>query len=193
MRKMQKLAPKMQAIRERYRPKLRDKQGRFNAEAQRQMNEEIMGLYRAEGVNPAGGCLPILVQLPIFFAFYQLLSTAVELWRSPWELWIRDLTAPDPYWVLPIVMGVSQLVQTKMTPPPPDPVQRRLIQAMPIVFTVFSLGFPSGLVLYWLTNNILSIAQQGLYNRIRERAEAHEQEGAEAEKAATRRRGKKQP
>jgi len=191
MRKMQKLAPKMQAIRERYRPKLRDKKGRLNAEAQRQMNEEIMGLYRAEGVNPAGGCLPILVQLPIFFAFYQLLSTAVELWRSPWALWIHDLTAPDPYWVLPIVMGVSQLVQTKMTPPPPDPVQRRLIQAMPIVFTVFSLGFPSGLVLYWLTNNILSIAQQGLYNRIRERAEEHEQETADAAKTAARKRGRK--
>jgi YidC/Oxa1 family membrane protein insertase len=191
MRKMQKLAPKMQAIRERFRPKLRDKQGRFNADMQRQMNEEIMGLYRAEGVNPAGGCLPILVQLPIFFAFYQLLSTAVELWRSPWALWIHDLTAPDPYWVLPIVMGASQLVQTKMTPPPPDPIQRRLIQAMPIVFTVFSLGFPSGLVLYWLTNNVLSIAQQGFYNRIRERAEAQEQEAAVAEKAAGRRRGKK--
>jgi len=190
MRKMQKLAPKMQAIRERFRPKLRDKQGRFNADAQRQMNEEIMGLYRSEGVNPAGGCLPILVQLPIFFAFYQLLSTAVELWRSPWTLWIHDLTAPDPYWVLPIVMGVTQFIQTKMTPPPPDPVQKRLIQAMPIVFTVFSLGFPSGLVVYWLTNNVLSIAQQGLYNRIRERAEAREKESAEP---ADVKRGKRRP
>lgn len=179
MRKMQKLAPKMQAIRERYRPKLRDKQGRFNSDVQRQMNEEVMALYRTEGVNPAGGCLPILVQLPIFFAFYQLLSTAVELWRSPWALWIHDLTAPDPYWALPIVMGVTQLIQTKMTPPPPDPVQKRLIQAMPIVFTVFSLGFPSGLVLYWLTNNVLSIAQQGLYNKVRERAEAREREATE--------------
>lgn len=190
MRKMQKLAPKMQAIRERYRPKLRDKQGRFNADVQRQMNEEIMGLYRTEGVNPAGGCLPILVQLPIFFAFYQLLSTAVELWRSPWVLWVHDLTAPDPYWVLPIVMGITQFIQTKMTPPPPDPVQKRLIQAMPIVFTVFSLGFPSGLVVYWLTNNVLSIAQQGLYNRIRERAEARERE-AEGQAAGGAKRGKK--
>jgi YidC/Oxa1 family membrane protein insertase len=189
MRKMQKLAPKMQAIRERYRPKLRDKQGRFNADMQRQMNEEVMALYRTEGVNPAGGCLPILVQLPIFFAFYQLLSTAVELWRSPWALWIHDLTAPDPYWALPIVMGVTQLIQTKMTPPPPDPVQKRLIQAMPIVFTVFSLGFPSGLVLYWLTNNVLSIAQQGVYNRIRERAEEREREAAEP--AGAGKRGKK--
>ncbi len=171
MRKMQKLNPKMQAIRERYRPKLRDKQGRFNPDMQRQMNEEVMGLYRAEGVNPAGGCLPILVQLPIFFAFYQLLSTAVELWQSPWILWVRNLTAPDPYFVLPIVMGLTQIVQQRMTPPPPDPMQKRMLQILPIVFTVFSLGFPSGLVLYWLTNNVLSIAQQGLYNRIQERAE----------------------
>jgi YidC/Oxa1 family membrane protein insertase len=165
MRKMQKLNPRMQAIREKWRGKLRDKQGRFNAEAQRQMNEEIMGLYRAEGVNPAGGCLPILVQLPIFFAFYQLLSTAVELWRSPWAMWIVDLTAPDPYYVLPIVMGLTQIIQQRMTPAPPDPIQRRLIQAMPVVFTLFSLGFPAGLVLYWLTNNVLSIVQQGIYNR----------------------------
>lgn len=165
MRKMQKLNPRMQAIREKWRGKLRDKQGRFNADAQRQMNEEIMGLYRTEGVNPAGGCLPILVQLPIFFAFYQLLSTTVELWRSPWALWIADLTAPDPYYVLPIVMGLTQIVQQRMTPAPPDPIQRRMIQAMPIVFTIFSLGFPAGLVLYWLTNNVLSIVQQGIYNR----------------------------
>lgn len=169
MRKMQKLNPRMQSIREKWRGKLRDKQGRFNADAQRQMNEEIMGLYRAEGVNPAGGCLPILVQLPIFFAFYQLLSTTVELWRSPWALWIADLTAPDPYYVLPIVMGLTQVVQQRMTPAPPDPIQRRMIQAMPIVFTVFSLGFPSGLVLYWLTNNVLSIVQQGIYNRYQDR------------------------
>ncbi len=171
MRKMQKLNPKMQAVRERWRPKLRDKNGRFNPDAQRQMNEEVMGLYRQEGVNPAGGCLPVLVQLPIFFAFYQLLSTAVELWQAPWQFWIRDLTGPDPYYVLPIVMGLTQIVQMRMTPPPPDPMQKRLMQFLPVVFTVFSLGFASGLVLYWLTNNVLSIAQQGLYNRIQERAE----------------------
>ncbi len=191
MRKMQQLNPKMQAIRERYRPKLRDKQGRYNAEAQRQMNEEIMGLYRAEGVNPAGGCFPVIVQLPIFFAFYQLLSTAVELWRSPWALWIHDLTGPDPYWVLPIVMGLSQVVQQRMTPPPPDPVQRRMIQAMPIVFTIFSLGFPSGLVLYWLTNNVLSIGQQAIYNSIRERAEAAERGSEPVKAGAAGKRGKK--
>lgn len=172
MRKMQALNPKMQAIRERWRGKLRDKQGRYNPEAQRQMNEEVMALYRSEGVNPAGGCFPMLVQLPIFFAFYNLLATAVELWHSPWIGWVTDLTAPDPHYVLPIIMGVSQLVQQRMTPPPPDPMQKRLMQMLPIVFTVFSLGFASGLVLYWLTNNLLTIGQQLLYNSIKDHAAA---------------------
>ena len=168
MRKMQKLNPKMQAVRERWKGKLRDKSGRFNADAQRQMNEEIMGLYRSEGVNPAGGCFPMLIQLPVFFSFYSLLSSAVELWHSPWILWIHDLTAADPYYVLPIVMGLSQIIQQRMTPAPPDPVQKRLMQFLPIVFTIFSLGFASGLVLYWLTNNILTIAQQKLYNSFKD-------------------------
>jgi YidC/Oxa1 family membrane protein insertase len=176
MRKMQKLSPKMQAIRERWRPKLRDKQGKFNSDAQRQMNEEVMGLYRQEGVNPAGGCLPILVQLPIFLAFYNMLSTAVELKWAPWALWIKDLAEQDPYFVLPIVMGATQLIQQRMTPPPPDPFQKRMMQFLPVVFTVFSLGFPSGLVLYWLTNNVLTIGQQVVYNRIRDQSE----EAAEA-------------
>ncbi len=168
MRKMQKLNPKMQAVRERWKGKLRDKNGRFNSDAQKQMNEEIMGLYRSEGVNPAGGCFPMLIQLPVFFAFYSLLSSAVELWRSPWIGWIHDLTASDPYYVLPIVMGLSQIIQQRMTPAPPDPVQKRLMQFLPVVFTIFSLGFASGLVLYWLTNNILTIAQQKLYNSVKD-------------------------
>ncbi len=168
MRKMQKLNPKMQAVRERWKGKLRDKSGRFNPDSQRQMNEEIMALYRSEGVNPAGGCVPMLIQLPVFFSFYSLLSSAVELWRSPWIGWIHDLTASDPYYVLPIVMGLSQIIQQRMTPAPPDPVQKRLMQFLPVVFTIFSLGFASGLVLYWLTNNILTIAQQKLYNSIKD-------------------------
>ena len=168
MRKMQKLNPKMQAVRERWKGKLRDKSGRFNSDAQKQMNEEIMGLYRSEGVNPAGGCFPMLIQLPVFFAFYSLLSSAVELWRSPWIGWIHDLTASDPYYVLPIVMGLSQIVQQRMTPAPPDPVQKRLMQFLPVVFTIFSLGFASGLVLYWLTNNVLTIVQQKLYNSVKD-------------------------
>jgi YidC/Oxa1 family membrane protein insertase len=165
MRKMQLINPKMQAIRERYRPKLRDKQGRMNPDMQRQMNEEIMALYRQEGVNPAGGCLPMLVQLPIFFAFYELLENAVELYHAPWILWVHDLAAPDPHYLLPLLMGATQFLQQKMSPPPPDPMQRRLMQLLPVVFTVFSFGFPSGLVLYWMTNNLATIAQQKLYNR----------------------------
>ncbi len=186
MRKMQKLNPKMQAVRERWKGKLRDKNGRFNPDSQRQMNEEIMGLYRSEGVNPAGGCFPMLIQLPVFFAFYSLLSSAVELWHSPWIGWIHDLTAADPYYVLPIVMGLSQVIQQRMTPAPPDPVQKRLMQFLPVVFTIFSLGFASGLVIYWLTNNVLTIAQQKLYNSIKD----HEPQPEVAPARAGRKGGK---
>jgi YidC/Oxa1 family membrane protein insertase len=130
------------------------------------MNEEIMALYKSEGVNPAGGCLPMLLQLPVLFAFYRLLYVAVELRGAPWMLWIDDLSIKDPYYVLPIVMGATQFIQTRMTPMAGDPMQRRLFQLMPVVMTVFFLGFPSGLVLYWLTNNVLTIAQQAVYNRV---------------------------
>ena len=167
MRKMQELNPKMQAVRERYRGKLKDKQGRPNLEAQRKMNEEIMGLYRSEGVNPAGGCLPMLLQLPVFFAFYKLLFNAVELRGAPWIFWIQDLSAKDPWYVLPIVMGVTQFLQVKLAPMSGDPMQRRIFQWMPVLMTALFLGFPSGLVLYWLTNNVLTIAQQAVYNRSR--------------------------
>lgn len=166
MRKMQQLAPKMQAIRERYRPKLRDKKGRPDVEMQRKMNEEIMALYKSEGVNPAGGCLPMLLQLPVLFAFYRLLYVAVELRGAPWIFWIQDLSLKDPYYVLPIVMGATQFIQTRMTPMAGDPMQRRLFQLMPVFMTILFIGFPSGLVLYWLTNNVLTIAQQAVYNRV---------------------------
>jgi YidC/Oxa1 family membrane protein insertase len=169
MRKMQALNPKMQSIRERYRPKLRDKQGRPNLEMQRKMNEEVMALYKSEGVNPAGGCLPLLLQMPILFAFYNLLSTAVELRGAPWMLWIRDLAVQDPYYILPIIMGATQFLQVKMGPQATDPMQRRMFQIMPIVMTFMFLGFPSGLVLYWLTNNVLTIMQQSVYNHLRKR------------------------
>ena len=165
MAKMQELNPKIQAIRTKYRSKLKDKQGRPNSEAQRKMNEEIMGLYKSEGVNPAGGCLPMLVQLPIFFALFRLLGSAIELRNAPWIFWINDLAAPDPWYVLPIVMGASQLLQQKMTPMSGDPMQKRLMTFMPLMFTVFALQFPSGLVLYWLTSNFLTIVQNDLYKR----------------------------
>ena len=167
MQKMQGLNPKVQAIRDKYRGKLKDKQGRFNPESQRQMNEEVMALYKSEGVNPAGGCLPMLLQLPVFLAFYNLLSAAVELWRAPWLGWVRDLSAPDPYFVLPIVMGATQLLQQKMTPAAADPMQRRLFQLFPIVFTVLSLGFPRGLGGYGVPTHLAPIAPQAVYHRLR--------------------------
>lgn len=169
MKKMQALNPKMQAIRERYRPKLRDKQGKPNMEMQRKMNEEVMALYRSEGVNPAGGCLPLLLQMPILFAFYRMLTIAAELRGAPWLGWIDDLSAQDPYYVLPIVMGATQFLQVKLGPQAPDPMQRRLFLFMPVFMTFFFLGFPSGLVLYWLTNNVLTIVQQSVYNHLRKR------------------------
>jgi YidC/Oxa1 family membrane protein insertase len=167
MQKMQELNPKIQAIKAKYRSKLKDKQGRPNSEAQRKMNEEVMGLYKTEGVNPAGGCLPLLLQMPVLFAFYRLLSAAIELRQAPWLGWIQDLAAPDPFYILPIVMGASQFLQQKLTPSAADPMQRRIFGLMPIFFTILFLGFPSGLVLYWLTNNLLGIAQQAAYKKFR--------------------------
>ncbi len=162
MAKMQELNPKVQAIRSKYRSKLKDRQGRPNVEAQRQMNDEMMKVYKGAGVNPASGCLPILLQMPVFFAFFRVLSTAVELRNAPWIGWIGDLSSRDPYFVLPIIMGATSVGMQRMMPSSPDAMQRRMLQMMPIVFTVFALYFPSGLVLYWLTNNLLSMAQQAL-------------------------------
>ena len=167
MQKMQELNPKIQAIRAKYRGKLKDKQGRPNSEAQRKMNEEVMGLYKSEGVNPAGGCLPLLLQMPVLFAFYRLLSAAIELRQAPWLGWVQDLSAPDPFYILPIVMGASQYLQQKLTPSAADPMQRRIFALMPVFFTILFLGFPSGLVLYWLTNNLLAIAQTAAYKKFR--------------------------
>jgi YidC/Oxa1 family membrane protein insertase len=172
MRKMQDLNPKVQGIRERYRTKLKDKQGKPNLEMQRKMNEEVMALYKESGVNPAGGCLPLLLQMPILIAFYRLLTQAVELRGAPWILWLHDLSSKDPYYILPIVMGLTQFLQIQMSPQTGDPMQRRMFQLMPIFMTVLFLGYPSGLVLYWLTNNVLTIIQQGVYNHLRKREEA---------------------
>jgi YidC/Oxa1 family membrane protein insertase len=169
MKKMQELNPRMQAIRERWRPKLKDAKGRPNIESQRKMQEEMNALFKSQGVNPAGGCLPILLQMPVLFAFYSLLSTAIELRGAPWIGWIHDLSAADPYYVLPAVMGITQFIQQRMTPAVGDPMQRRIFQLMPLFFTVLFLGFPSGLVLYWLVNNVLGVARQAVYNQIQAR------------------------
>ncbi len=148
MANMRKVQPKMMAIRERH-PDDRQKQ-----------SEEMMKLYKTEKINPLGGCLPILVQMPVFLALYWVLMESVELRQAPWILWIKDLAAMDPYFVLPLLMGVSMFLQQKLNPAPPDPMQAKLMQWMPWVFTIFFLWFPAGLVLYWVVNNTLSIAQQ---------------------------------
>jgi YidC/Oxa1 family membrane protein insertase len=133
------------------------------------MNEEMMALYKEEDINPLGsmsGCLPILLQIPILYGFYTILSIAIELRRAPFLLWIRDLSSKDPYFVTPIIMGGTQLIQQAMTSSSiPDPAQRRVMYLMPIMFTWIFLSFPSGLVLYWLVNNLLGIGQQYLINK----------------------------
>ena len=148
MARMRAVQPKLQALKERY------------GDDKQRMNQELMALYKKEKINPLGGCLPMLVQIPVFIGFYWMLLETVELRQAPFILWIRDLSTMDPYFVLPILMGISMLVQQKLNPAPLDPIQQKVMMAMPIVFTVFFAFFPSGLVLYWLTNNILSIAQQ---------------------------------
>lgn len=172
MQKMQELAPRMKAIRNKYKGKLRDKKGRPDIEQQKKMNEEISALYRSEGVNPAGGCLPMLLQFPVLIGFYNLLSHAIELRGAPWILWIDDLSMHDPIYVLPIVMGAVQFLQQRMAPAMGDPMQRRMMMAMPVVFTFLFMGFPSGLVLYWLTNNVLTLIQQAAYQHLKARKTA---------------------
>ena len=167
MRRMQqktkKIQPKMKAIKERYRKAKSDFQSR------QKMNDEIMGLYRKEGINPLGGlggCLPLLIQLPFLYGFYQLLRETIELRQAPFMGWIQDLSQPDPLYITPLLMGVSMLVQTKMSMSNmADPNQRRMMTVMSVVFTVFFLNLPSGLVLYWFVSNLLGIGQQYLVNR----------------------------
>ncbi len=149
MAKMRKLTPRMQSLKERY------------GDDKQKLQQAMMELYKKEKINPMGGCLPILIQIPVFIALYWVLLESVELRQAPFVLWIRDLSARDPYFVLPILMGISMFVQQWLSPnPATDPLQRKLFMALPAVFTVFFLFFPSGLVLYWLVNNVLSIAQQ---------------------------------
>ena len=119
-----------------------------------------MEFYRKEKVNPMGGCLPMIIQIPVFFALYYVLIESVELRQAPFILWIHDLSLKDPYYVLPILMGLSMFLQQRLSPAPPDPTQAKMMMLMPVVFTVVFLSFPAGLVLYWLTNNLLSIGQQ---------------------------------
>ena len=152
MAKMKAINPKVMEMRER----LKDNP--------QQMQQEMMRIYREEKVNPMGGCFPIMVQIPVFIALYWVLLSSVEMRNAPWILWIRDLSSPDPYYILPIVMTLTTLLQTALNPTPPDPMQAKLMWYMPLIFSVMFFFFPAGLVLYWITNNILSIAQQWLIN-----------------------------
>jgi len=129
-----------------------------------QMQQEMMKIYREEKVNPMGGCFPIMVQIPVFIALYWVLLSSVEMRNAPWVGWIQDLSAPDPYFILPLIMTLTTLLQTALNPAPPDPMQAKLMWMMPLIFSVMFFFFPAGLVLYWITNNILSIAQQWMIN-----------------------------
>lgn len=162
MAKMRNLQPRMKALQERYK------------DDRTALSQAMMDLYKREGVNPAAGCLPILVQMPFFLAFYWVLVESVEMRQAPFVFWLTDLSARDPYFILPLIMGAAMLLQQKLNPAPTDPVQARVMQIMPIVFTAFFAFFPSGLVLYWVTNTILSIAQQWKINKVVE-AEAKQQ------------------
>lgn len=153
MANMRRVQPKVQDIREQY------------AEDKQKQSQAMMDLYRKEKINPLGGCLPILVQMPVFIALYWVLMESVELRHAPFLLWIDDLSVMDPYFVLPILMGASMFFMQKLNPPPPDPMQAKIMQWLPVVFTFFFLWFPAGLVLYWLVNNLLSMAQQYVITR----------------------------
>ncbi len=157
MAKMRNLQPRMKALQDRYKD---DRQA---------LSQAMMDLYKREQVNPAAGCLPILVQMPFFLAFYWVLVESVEMRQAPFVLWLTDLSVRDPYFILPIIMGAAMFMQQKLNPAPTDPVQARVMQIMPFMFTAMFAFFPAGLVLYWATNTILSIAQQWKINKVVER------------------------
>ncbi len=154
MAKMKLLTPRLMQLKE-----------RFSDDKQR-LNQEMMKLYQTEKVNPLGGCLPILIQIPVFIALYWVLLGAVEMRDAPWIGWITDLASPDPYFILPVIMMASMFIQTKLNPTPPDPIQAKVMMAMPLIFGVMFFWFPAGLVLYWVVNNVLSIAQQWQITRM---------------------------
>ncbi len=157
MAHMRKMQPRMQALKERF------------GDDKQKLNQAMMELYKTEKINPLGGCFPILVQIPVFIALYWVLLAAIELRHAPFIFWLKDLSALDPYYVLPILMTITMILQTRMNPVPPDPVQAKVMQFMPFIFSIFFFFFPAGLVLYWLVNNMLSIAQQWQIQRMFDR------------------------
>ena len=160
MRKMQEVQPEMKAIQERY------SHLKATDPDKQKMNKEIMELYRERGVNPASGCLPMLLTFPVLFAFFSLLRSAVEIRGEPFVGWITDLSLEDPLYITPIIMGASMVLQQKMTPTQADPMQQKIMMLMPIVFTFMFVWAPSGLVLYWLTSNVIGILQTVITNRV---------------------------
>ncbi|WP_192879364.1 membrane protein insertase YidC [Microbulbifer sp. A4B17] len=153
MARMRKFAPQMKKLQEQYK------------DNRQKLAEETMKLYRREKINPMGGCLPILLQMPVFIALYWMLTETVELRHAPWIFWIHDLSAKDPYFILPVLMGLSMWFMQKLNPAPTDPTQARIMQLMPVMMTVFFLWFPAGLVLYWIANNLITIAQTWYINK----------------------------
>jgi YidC/Oxa1 family membrane protein insertase len=153
MAKMKQVTPRLTKLREQY------------GDDRMKMNQAMMELYKQEKINPLGGCLPVVVQIPVFIALYWVLLASVELRHAPFYGWIVDLASADPYYILPALMMASMIVQTKMSPTPPDPVQAKIMQFMPLIFGIMFFIFPAGLVLYWLVNNVLSILQQWYVNR----------------------------
>ena len=160
MANMRRLTPKITSIRERY------------GDDRQRMSQAMMELYKKEKINPLGGCLPMVVQIPVFISLYWVLLESVELRQADFILWIHDLSTKDPYYVLPLLMGITMFIQQKLNPPPPDPVQARVMMALPFIFTAFFAFFPSGLVLYWVANSVLSILQQWVITRRIEKAAA---------------------
>jgi len=160
MRKMQAIQPEVKAIQERY-----SKLKTTDPERQK-MNQEMMALYKQKGVNPASGCVPMILTMPILFAFYAMLSVAIELRGAPFVWWIHDLASKDPYYIWPVLMGGTMFWQQKLMPTTADPMQARIFLLMPVVFTVTFLGMPAGLVIYWLSSNVMAIGQQYLTNRL---------------------------
>jgi YidC/Oxa1 family membrane protein insertase len=155
MKEMQKVQPEMNRLKEQYK----------NDKAR--LQQEIMLLYKRRKINPLSGCLPMLIQIPVFIALYNALQNSIEMRHAPFFLWIRDLSAKDPIYITPLIMGATMVIQQKMTPTAADPAQAKMFMLMPIMFTFLFLNFPSGLVLYWLINNVLSIVHQYYLNKRR--------------------------
>jgi YidC/Oxa1 family membrane protein insertase len=160
MAQLRRLQPKIEALKQRL------------GDDKQQFSQSLMELYRKERINPLGGCLPILVQIPVFIALYYVLLESVELRQAPFMLWVKDLSSKDPYYILPLIMGLTMFIQQKLNPTPADPIQAKVLMFMPVVFTVLFISFPAGLVLYWVTNNVLSILQQWAITRNLEQAAA---------------------